>query len=444
MNCKNTQIVTIKKVVNGGFGLAAGSDGKTILVEGALPGEVATVSVTKQYRHYDRAVVEAIISAHPERMSPPCPFYGRCGGCNLQHVAYPAQCRIKKAIVTDLFARSSTAAVQQRAGSIAPTIGCSRPFGYRQRIRLQVDPAGRIGFYRHQSHEVIPIDRCLLAAPLINHNLLPVPTLPAFIGLARQSTAVEFLLDPGDASLYLRFLLKRSVRPADRAGATALCRKIDHPVRVLLTGANGNDTGPLTADDRPADRCLSMELPGNPPLQVRWEAGGFSQVNYEQNRVLVSRAVTLADAAETDQVLDLFCGMGNFSLPLAQRCGAVLGIENQGLAIRHARQNSADNTLINATFKKDDVASACRRLANRGRRFDIVICDPPRQGMPGLAPLLARLCRRRLVYISCDPATLCRDCSALSDAGFTLVSCQPIDMFPQTHHIETLALLEKN
>jgi 23S rRNA (uracil1939-C5)-methyltransferase len=177
---------------------------------------------------------------------------------------------------------------------------------------------------------------------------------------------------------------------------------------------------------------------------MAWEAGGFSQVNNDQNRVLIDCVTSLAAIDETSRVLDLFCGMGNFSLPLARRAAHVVGIENHGAAIRSARLNASRNNFENLTFRQATAVDGCRQLIEQAQSFDVIVCDPPRQGMPGLAALLGRLCNSRLIYVSCDPATLVRDCGELTAIGFRVTIIQPIDMFPQTHHIETVVLLEKN
>ena len=150
-----------------------------------------------------------------------------------------------------------------------------------------------------------------------------------------------------------------------------------------------------------------------------------------------------ADTSPNDSILDLYCGMGNFAIPVAKKVKRVLGIESQGSAIRSGRKNCAYNGISNLTFQKSDVSEGCKRLVENRQSFDTIICDPPRQGMPGIAPLLRKLCRKKLIYVSCDPATMCRDLAALQVEGFTVLKIQPLDMFPQTHHIETVTLLEK-
>ena len=179
------------------------------------------------------------------------------------------------------------------------------------------------------------------------------------------------------------------------------------------------------------------------PLALSWEVGGFCQVNIAQNTALIDAVVDFCNPVGHESVLDLFCGMGNFSIPLATRAEELTGYEGQGSAIRSAKANAATAGLSNTRFFKSPVHTACEKLAGKNAEFDCVVIDPPRQGAPELAPHLAAICRKRMVYISCDPATLCRDLTQLSNEGFRITGIQPIDMFPQTHHIETVVLLEK-
>ncbi len=177
---------------------------------------------------------------------------------------------------------------------------------------------------------------------------------------------------------------------------------------------------------------------------MEWEVGGFCQVNLEQNRNLVDLVCKYAAVQPEETVLDLFCGAGNFSLPLAATARTLVGIEGQGAAIRSARRNSENAGFANTTFFKQPIQKACLELTAAGKRFDLLVIDPPREGIPGLATMVGGLCRNRLVYISCDPATLGRDLADLTSAGFRIAAIQPVDMFPQTHHIETVVLLEKH
>jgi 23S rRNA (uracil1939-C5)-methyltransferase len=226
---------------------------------------------------------------------------------------------------------------------------------------------------------------------------------------------------------------------------------VDEVERIFFVGTDFPITGPYY-DEGKMDReginnIFNVHYPLmaqiNRPLDLSWEAGGFCQVNLEQNSRIIETVLEFCRVEKTETVLDLYCGMGNFSIPLAMGAKEVLGIEGQASAIRSAKYNAANAGLTNTRFLKSSAHNACVELAEKGEQFDCVLIDPPRQGAPGLAGHLAKITIKRLVYISCDPATLCRDLADLTDEGFTITKIQPLDMFPQTHHIETVVLLEK-
>ena len=444
MNCNNTEIVTIKKLVNGGYGLACLKSGKTVLVQSALPGEIVTIATVERQQYLDHARTVTVMQSHAGRVSPPCPYYGKCGGCNLQHADYPTQCLVKQQILCDLLERSPSPVLKELAPRVEPTIGSPSAFAYRQRIRLKVDQQKRVGFSRFRTHDIIPVSRCLLAPEAINTCLAGLSGSSAFAQLAAVSEELEILFNPLDGGVCLLFSLKRPPRPADRTGARALCRELDGVTRVFLSGKTFAPEGPFSAGEAGENNRLGMTIPLKPPMKLFWEAGGFCQVNTGQNNSLIKLVLQLAAPSASDRVLDLFCGMGNFSIPLARYAGFVSGIESQGSAVRSALFNSNLNGLLNTSFEKSDVFTACRQLRAENRTYDTIICDPPRQGLSEMSGLLSRLSDHRIIYISCDPATLCRDLGGLCSEGFTVKLIQPIDMFPQTHHLETVVLLEKD
>ena len=230
--------------------------------------------------------------------------------------------------------------------------------------------------------------------------------------------------------------------------AERFARESDTVERVFFAGEQYSLMGPYgDAEGTVAGNVLGIHYPavaGLPEdLELHWEAGGFCQVNLGQNRALIETVLDFCQVEKGRSVLDLYCGMGNFAIPLALLGAEVLGIEGQGSAIRMAKNNAARAGLAHARFQQSPIHTACSELLARGARFDCVVIDPPRQGAPDLAGQLAALTGERLVYISCDPATLCRDLADLIEHGFSIRKIQPIDMFPQTHHIETVVLLEK-
>ncbi len=443
MNPNKIRIANIKKIINGGYGLSSAEDGKTILVRHCLPGETVEIKIVEQQQHVDYGITSDIPDPHRNRISPPCPWYLNCGGCDLQHADYLTQCSIKDTIVKDLFERNQPGSLTELIPLIAPILPSPDEFGYRQRIRLKTRK-NKVGFNRFRSHEIVPIKRCLLASENINSALEFLPYAPGFHSLSSITEEIDILSNPDVATLCLVFYIKRKPRPNDRNSARQLADQIAPGTRIFLAGRQFSIEGPFSGRKEETDRYLSMTFPGQDPLTLFWEAGGFCQVNIRQNFNLVDLVLDFCEPSPSDKLLDLYCGMGNFALPLSQKTIQVHGIESQGSAIRSGRHNSDFNQRSNITFQKSDVATACKALVESNQLFDTIICDPPRQGMPNMAPLLARLCKRKVVYISCDPATLCRDLVSLQQEGFNVKKIQPVDMFPQTHHIETITLLEKN
>ena len=442
----NIHHLAISKVINGGYGLGRLDDGRAALVRLALPGETVDVRIEREAKSLIEGVAVRVHTPHPRRVEPPCPYYGACGGCDLQHGDYPCQLGIKKAVISDLLARHPEPAVRRTASVLAEPLPSPREFGYRQRIRLQIDPQGRPGFRRFHRHESVAVAQCLIARDDVNRTLAALRSHPACSSLLQRTTELEIMADPDSGGTVCVFGLNRRPRSRDFDQAAVLCRESAPIDRIFFAGRDFPLT-PAAGRGPEIGRSLSVTYPaepGEPALTLGWEAGGFCQVNLEQNRRLIAAVVACAAPGPEESVLDLFCGMGNFSIPLAARCRRLLGIEGQGSAIRSARVNALGAGLDTTEFRQSPIHAACDQLAAQGQVFDCVVIDPPRQGAPGLARQLAVLTGRRLVYTSCDPATLARDLGDLIAAGFTVRRLQPVDMFPQTHHIETVALLEKN
>ena len=440
--------ISIEKIVNGGFGLGRLDDGRVVLVGKVLPDEKVAITITEERNRYLYADAAAIIEANPARIEPPCSWYGQCGGCDLQHCDYGQQLRIKTGIVLDLFLRQFPCASNGLSALVRDTLPSPAQFGYRQRIRLQVDADGSAGFLGFRSHTIIPVRRCRVAKDELNTVLAELSLNSSCLKILKNCKEFELLFNPISSGVVCLFHLSRKPRPADIRQAVELTDTIPLLERVFFQGVDFPLTGPFSSKNDQQLNTLQMQLPPykeeDTPCMLAWEVGGFCQVNLGQNERLISHVLDICRLRREDSILDLFCGMGNFSIPLAAMSATLLGIEGQGSAIRSARKNSASTGLANTTFEKGPIHETCRRLAGQGRVFDCVVLDPPRQGVPGLARELAALTARNLLYISCDPATLCRDLSALARCGLTIRHIQLIDMFPQTHHIETVVLLEKN
>ena len=445
------ETINITKIVNGGYGFARLSTGQVALVRHVLPDETVIITTEETKKNHLFGKVQQILTEHPARTIPPCKYYGRCGGCDLQHCNYDSQLTIKHGIVEDLLRRQNHKAVGESINLLAAPLPSPLAFAYRQRIRLQVGDRGIVGFHRFHSHDIIPIDKCLLAGESINRSLTALQNHEDGHRLCELSTEVELQLNPQTGKTVCIFHFIRKVRPADAESAKRFCRDVSEIERIFFIGTDFPITGLYFANGEKEgvrmDNIFAVHYPTitkvNRPIDLSWEAGGFCQVNLEQNRKLIETVLEFCRIEKTETVLDLYCGMGNFAIPLAMEAKEVFGIEGQGSAIRSAKNNAANGGLTNARFLKSSVHNACIELAEQGAHFDCLLIDPPRQGAPGLAGQLATITSKRLVYISCDPATLCRDLADLADHGFTISKIQPIDMFPQTHHIETVVLLEK-
>lgn len=443
MNPNKIATATINKIINGGYGLCTAENGKTMMVRHGLPGETVEIEIIERQQRVDYGAVRTVLAPHQNRIEPPCPYYATCGGCNLQHADYSTQCTIKDQILQDLLKRNQASGLHRLRPLLSPIIPSPEQFGYRQRIRLKTGQRQRLGFSKFRSHEIIAVKRCLLAPEHINAALEYLQESSRFHSLFPHLEEIDILSNPGDNSLCLVLYLTRKPRPTDRKVANTLAMEMSPGTRIFLAGRQFSMEGPFSTHHHPHERCLQMSQPGKVPITLFWEAGGFCQVNINQNANLVDCVLDFSDPSTSDTVLDLYCGMGNFALPLALHAKHVHGIEGQGAAIRCGELNSEYNGLTNITFEKSDVMRGGQILADSQHVFDIVVCDPPRQGMVNMAPLLKTLCRRKLVYISCDPATLCRDLAMMQKEGFSVKKIQPFDMFPQTHHIETVTLLEK-
>jgi 23S rRNA (uracil1939-C5)-methyltransferase len=317
-------------------------------------------------------------------------------------------------------------------------------FHYRQRIRLHVGKDGKPGFHRSQSHEVIPVSACLLARPPLNNVLAYLINQSPLAAIAALTTSVELLLSAADELVVICLHLSRKARPAERkvleelaAGHSSIKQVIaktaDSAIAEVFPGGQVGDEQSLLS--------FSHAMPAGDHLRMSIEPGGFCQVNAEQNEQLIALVLEWAKLADGHKVLDLFCGMGNFSLPLARQALSVVGMDLQRSAIRSARRNAGINGIENSIFTQASALAGAKSLAAGGERFALALLDPPRQGCAEVIPYLSELGVTRIIYISCDPATLCRDLVILEREGYGVEKMQMVDMFPQTHHLETIVSL---
>lgn len=431
-------VITIEKMVYGGAGLGHVS-GKVCFIPFTAPGDRARIRVSTEKRSYLEGEIIELLIPSPLRVSPPCPVFATCGGCNWQHLSYPAQLAAKQEIFADLLWRAGRVERQR----VLPIVSASETYGYRSRVQFKVRfIAGvlHLGFYRAGSHDVVDIpERCAIAQPVINLlyfglreviSHAPEPDKISQIDVTAgdtDSAVLVFHYNGGRQRELAEYLGKQRNFPASglyiQSGRKSSLQKISG-VEALSYHVPGN------------------LLPGGAETRLNFTPGGFSQVNYRQNSTLISTVCAWAMLTGTEKILDLYCGNGNFSIPLARCAAGVIGIEEYAPSIHDARQNCALNGVKNASYRCADAVAGLKQLIEAGERCDVVILDPPRAGAPELVRHIPSLQPAKILYISCDPATLARDVGVLRKSGYEVIKSQPVDMFPQTYHIESVTLFE--
>jgi len=424
----DTAVAHIESLDYDGRGVAH-VDGKVVFIDDALPGERVQFRYRRRRRRHDSGEVENILEASPDRIEPPCRFFGTCGGCSLQHCTPEAQLRAKQQVLAGTL--SHLGRVQPERW-LAPVIGPA--FGYRRRARLgaRLVPAkgGVLIGYRERRHSYITaLDECLTLAPAVSRLLVPLRTCIGMLSCAERIPQIEVAVADNATAIVIRHLL-----PLTEMDRTALQAFADeHDVQLFLQGGGVETVQPLVeAGYAP----LHYRLPEF-SLSLHFKPTDFIQVNGVVNERLVSSAISLLEPEEGDVVLDLFCGLGNFTLPIARRASSVLGIEGDTSLVERAAQNAADNGIGNASFEVGDLFTGAGPWWVKG--FNKVLLDPPRAGAIEAVKALAAVQPERIVYVSCNPATLARDAQYLVQAlGYRLESAGIVDMFPQTSHVEAI------
>jgi 23S rRNA (uracil1939-C5)-methyltransferase len=442
--------VDVTDLAFGGEGVAR-TGGYVVFVPGGVPGDRAAVRLTQVRPRFARGPIERLERASEQRVEPPCPYFGRCGGCRLQHVRYAAQLEYKQRQVADCLARLGGLG----AVPIAPILGAPEIYGYRNKMEFtfaEVDGRAVVGLHEAERYDVIlDVERCLLQSDAMNAVLAAVR---AFV----RERALSVYRQDAEAGL-LRFLMLREGRATgermvnlvtaspDVAAARALA---DH----LAARCPGIASVVLNVNPKKAAVAVGVEehpIAGNERIRERLggldfsiSANSFFQTNTRQAERLFEIVAGYAALAGHETVLDLYAGTGAISLLLARRARAVYGIELVPAAIEDAARNARENGITNCTFLPGEVRHVLPDLLARGVRAEVVVADPPRAGFhPRALRSLAGLGAARIVYVSCNPATLARDLGTLCAAGYRVTAVQPVDMFPHTPHIEVVARIER-
>lgn len=410
-------------------------DGKVLFVTDALPGELIDATVMRRRRSHDEARLETVRVSAADRVEPRCPYFGTCGGCSLQHLEPRAQLAHKQRWLLDALARIGSVTP---AAVLEPLRGPI--WGYRRRARLGVrfvDGKGRVlvGFRERHKPYITDMQGCDVLVPRAAALIAPLQTLIGTLDIRRRVPQIEVAAGDDRLVLVLRVLDEPGAQDIERLRAF----EAHHGFTLAL-----QSTGAESVVDLEGERpLLRYELSAH-EVSLQFEATDFVQVNAPLNAALVDAVIDLLAPTRDDRVLDLFCGLGNITLPLARRAAAVTGVEGSATLVARAQDNASLNGIDNAHFVAADLAADPAALPALREPVDLVVLDPPRSGAEAVCAALAQSRPRRIVYVSCHPATLARDAGLLvRDGGYALATAGVMDMFPHTAHVESLAVFER-
>ncbi len=429
-----TQVADITDFSHDGRGIAQVA-GKATFITDALPGETVRFRYTRRRRDYDEGVVNEVITAAATRVTPGCAHAAACGGCRLQHLAPTAQVATKQAQLLDSLSRIGRVTPQHQ---LSPIVN-ETPWGYRRKARLgvkYVHKKGRVlvGFRERQTHLIADIRQCPVLHPQIGDRLAVLAGMIATLSIREQIPQIEVAMD--DTHCVLIFRILTLISDADRAQLREFARQYDYV--IYLQPAGPETRVPLEQPARLQNRLPEQQV------TLNFAPGDFTQVNHHINRRMVSQALALLRPGPADHVLELFCGIGNFTLPLARHAGQVTGVEGDIDLVQRARANAGYNRLDNVTIHATNLYEDITAAAWLQHRYTQALLDPPRSGASSVLAHLPALGVQQILYVSCYPGTLARDAGILvHEHGYQLHSVGVMDMFPHTAHVESMALFTR-
>ena len=416
----------IESMAFGGYGVFR-LKGKVIFVPFTVTGDEVEVEIVQERKDYALARVSRIVKPSLWRVEPRCPYFGRCGGCHWQHINPLFQAEIKVRILQDILGRLGAL----REIPPIPIAPSKHPYHYRMRVQLKVERKA-IGYYQERSHHLIPIDHCPIAHPLVNETL---STLRQDFPFLERLNEVEINVSPEEGKSILLLHSSRFLREAEREARRFLEH---HPVvKGMAMVAKGRS---LQLGDPHLNFTVPFERGGQQrALSLRASPDTFFQVNLEQNQRLVQTVLEFSDLKGDEKLLDLYSGIGNLTLPLATEAKETLGIEENKTAVEDARWNARRNGIPHCRFIRGRVEETLKTFDSS--HSDVLVLDPPRTGCKALGAHMERLNPKRVIYVSCDPTTLARDLRFFSEKQFRLQDIRLLDFFPQSYHMEVVALL---
>jgi 23S rRNA (uracil1939-C5)-methyltransferase len=434
----------IEGITHDGRGVAH-IDGKVVFIARALPGEEVMFRYTMKRSKFDEGDTVEVLEPSPQRIEPRCPHFGVCGGCSLQHLSPEDQIKAKQERLLENLKHIG----KVTPGEVLPPL-TAEPWGYRRKARLGVkfmrrEEVVRVGFREKHSAFLTDAKQCDVLHEAIGSRLTLLSELVNQLSVRDKIPQIEVAVGDENVALVFRHLEPLSEDDEQQLRAFGEREKLG-----IFVQPKGPKTirrlWPIPSEgQQPVDDfVLSYALPAY-DVTLQFLPTDFTQVNAELNIKMIDRAVAMLDLKAEDRVLDLFCGLGNFSLPMARKAGRVVGVEGEESLVERARENAQRNNIQNVEFHMADLNGDLAAQPWYGEGFNKVLLDPPRSGAPVVVEKLLLPLPERIVYVSCDPATLARDAGILvNQHGYTLVSAGVMDMFPHTAHVESIALFLKN
>lgn len=424
----------ITDLIHDGRGVAH-VEGKAIFVSGALPGERVRARMNTRHRHFDEAQTEEVLRASPDRVEPRCAHFGVCGGCALQHLSPQGQIAAKQKVLLENL---------ERIGKVTPIRMLSpltdAAWGYRRKGRLSVkyvEKKGRVlvGFRESNGRFVADIQHCEVLHPAIGKRIEALSRLVGGMDAVREIPQIE--IAAGDTLIVLIFRHLKPLSEKDKQALLAFAK--GENLGIFLQPGSHESVHALW----PEDAHLSFRIPAS-DIEIEFNPLDFIQVNAAINLHMIAQTLDLLDLKTQDRVLDLFCGLGNFTLPLARRAAQVTGVEGEAALVARASANARRNGLGNVDFFSANLLEDQRKQGWAKQKYDKLLLDPPRSGAAEVLEYLPGRTVQRMVYVSCHPGSLARDAGILVQRhGFKLSAAGVMDMFPHTAHVESIALFER-
>jgi 23S rRNA (uracil1939-C5)-methyltransferase len=427
-------VVDIEAMSHEGRGIAH-IDGKTVFVFGALEGEEVRIQIRKTSRNYDEAITLEVIQPSELRITPKCEAFEVCGGCSLQHMDNDEQVAFKQRSLLEMMSHAGIEIEQV----ISPLR--SQPWGYRRKARLGVKfvrKKGRVlvGFRERNTPYLADMSRCEVLIPQVGGRLQDLSELIASLDARETIPQIEVASDDSNVALVFRHL--KPLSKNDNEKLTDFAKANDIWIQLQPGGPDS------IINLYPEEQALYFSPLSKGDIKIHFDPLDFTQVNAEINQQMVEQALHFLDLKKTDKVLDLFCGLGNFTLPIARRCSKVTGIEGDAPMVARAKQNALVQAIDNSDYFVSDLSHPDPEVGWMRQQYDKILLDPPRLGAAEIARSIARFGAKTIVYISCQPASLVRDCKIICDNGYRLTHLGIIDMFPQTAHVESMAVFERS